>query len=138
MFLVDSFFNAWSVWFTLDLRCYPPSCKDHISELTSHALERQEGIQQVVRSNRDGLYITSCFENDFILSNKTWNEAIVNNTVLREAFVSWYRRDGIHWWNITDCFSFYACNPRCDWSPRHFLEAADHFRSQPDFYTAKQ
>ncbi|PIK36415.1 hypothetical protein BSL78_26760 [Apostichopus japonicus] len=138
MFVVDSFFNAWSIWFALDLRCYPPSCENQITDLTVHGLERKERIQEIFQSKTNGLYMTSCFENDFILQNRTWNEAIVMDKDLRQAFIDWYRgEEDVPWWNYTDCFSFYACNSRCDWSPSHFLETTDRFSSQPEFYTDK-
>ncbi|KAJ8049785.1 Pectin acetylesterase 9 [Holothuria leucospilota] len=141
LFVVDSFYNSWSLWFVYNFRCYPNSCQKDIPDLTWYGEEINKRLQQVYQSKRNGAYVTSCFENDFILHNGTWNNPLINGTVLREAFYKWYQwvEEGPgETWTTIGCSSHYSCNPSCDWSPGHFLETTEKFRSQAEFFKAKQ
>ncbi|XP_072169053.1 uncharacterized protein [Diadema setosum] len=160
LFIANSMYEPWSLWFILNMRCHPASCPDIAPQMVQYG-EDFVGLlrQHAGLSSEDGVFVTSCYEGDLI--GQGWGNVVVGGNSLREAFASWYfnRTDpaladprsaldvnatsvtnttttsswtGIHW--SVDCMGNYRCNKHCDWSEKHYELIADRLKAMDDFF----
>ncbi|XP_070539058.1 uncharacterized protein [Ptychodera flava] len=133
MFVLNSAYDYWTLWYALDLRCYHSECDTKGKYYyTYYQKEFMALMQQVFSSTKDGVYISSCYAHSQA-SNGEWTNYIVNGTTPQEAFSDWYfSRKSVGESKYLDCMTP-GCNPTCDWS-LEFYNTTKAKLSTTDFF----
>ncbi|XP_077978572.1 uncharacterized protein LOC144434009 [Glandiceps talaboti] len=117
MFILNSAYDYWTLWFILNLRCYPSLCSPKEKfHYTKYHGDFMKIAQPLLDSTVDGVYLSSCYAHSQSVCNVDWNVYLVNQTTPQQAFSDWYfHRKTVRESKYWDCTTP-ACNPTCDWS----------------------
>ncbi|XP_078571468.1 uncharacterized protein LOC144859073 [Branchiostoma floridae x Branchiostoma japonicum] len=116
MFIANSGYDYWSLWFVYHLRCHPEQCPPEKQDKLQEFHQKILAItSQVRKSEKDGIFLPSCFIHSLTSFGYTWTDYLVSGTSLRDAFHKWYtgKTPAV----VANYFDKpYPENPTCPWT----------------------
>ncbi|XP_035689063.1 pectin acetylesterase 8-like isoform X2 [Branchiostoma floridae] len=116
MFIANSGYDYWSLWFVYHLRCHPEQCPPEKQDKLEEFHQKILAItSQVRKSEKDGIFLPSCFIHSLTSFGYTWTDYLVSGTSLRDAFHKWYtgKTPAV----VANYFDKpYPENPTCPWT----------------------
>lgn len=121
IFYIGATYDYWQLAYILGMHCHPQECPEKLPYLTKFHNKFMELVKEIQHSsNKNGMFITSCFNHIQAFNDETFQSLRMSATsskTLREAIGDWYfnrvpEGSSFH----IDCGNSYDCNPACDWS----------------------
>ncbi|XP_038052705.1 pectin acetylesterase 11-like [Patiria miniata] len=114
MFVINSAYDRLALKNILGVRCRPTECsKEELRVIGEHRRTFLQRTDQINRYNKDGMFLTSCYDHKQASSDYFWMTYKVAGRTTREAFADWYyERTTTAETRDVDCGSL-TCNPTC-------------------------
>ncbi|XP_033102667.1 pectin acetylesterase 8-like [Anneissia japonica] len=134
IFVLDSMYNSWAMWYILNMRCHPSKCKSEQANLNRYQSEFLHLLSPIEASKKDGMYVTSCFVESQASEDTLWNKNVFDDQSPQQAFHKWYfsSAKSVQSKHI-DCQDKFNCNPQCDWSTYAFNKIERKYKKK-DFF----
>ncbi|XP_038053009.1 pectin acetylesterase 11-like [Patiria miniata] len=115
MFIINSVYDSWAVQNILKVRCRPSGCsEEELRVIGEHRRTFLQRTDQINRYNKDGMFLTSCYDHILASLDSPWMTYKVAGRTTREAFADWYyERTTPAETRDVDCDSSLTCNPTC-------------------------
>ncbi|XP_070564855.1 uncharacterized protein [Ptychodera flava] len=135
MFILNSAYDYWTMWFIIHLRCHPSLCNIQSKNYYSVYYKDFMNIaKHLYDSAKDGVYTSSCYAHSQAAFDREWFTVLVNGTTPQKAFSDWYfGRKSVQESKYWDCTTP-ACNPTCDWSVDFYVKVTSRLKETNDFY----
>jgi hypothetical protein len=103
LFVLNSAYDTWQLPNILQFNCKNLStCPEAEKEaFYNYRNVFLEAAKPVTASTTSGMFLTSCLQHCMSLSDRSWTSIKVNNTVMSEAFSTWY--NGSNALHLIDC-----------------------------------
>ncbi|XP_066301633.1 uncharacterized protein [Branchiostoma lanceolatum] len=132
MFITNSGYDYWSLWFIYHLRCHPEQCPEKRDKLEGYHKRILSITYQVRKSEKDGIFLPSCYIHSLTSFGYTWSDYVVSGTNLRDAFYKWY--SGKTPSVVANYFDEpYPENPTCPWTLEFYNRVTQRLKAY-DFF----